>query len=36
MILDLEKLGMQNCAGFQLISKHTLNIDFPCIFFMNY
>ena len=27
MILDFEKLRMQNWAVFQLISKHTLNID---------
>ena len=27
---------MQKWAGFSLISKHSLNINFLCIFFMNY
>ena len=31
-----EKLRMQKWAVFHLISKHSLNINFLCIFFMNY
>ena len=31
-----EKLRMQKWPVFHLISKHSLNINFLCIFFMNY
>ena len=31
-----EKLRMQKWAVFHLISKHSLNINFLCIFYMNY
>ena len=31
-----EKLRMQKWAVFQMISKHSSNINFLCIFFMNY
>ena len=34
--LQKEKLRMQKWAVFHLISKHSLNINFLCIFFMNY
>ena len=30
-----EKLRMQKWAVFHLISKHSFNFNFPCIFFMN-
>ena len=36
MILDGQIKDTKKWAVFHLISKHSLNINFLCIFFMNY